>query len=112
MAGDDRENGAGGAGGRRGAGMTPYYQEAGITIYHGDCRDVFEEWEGLRTQPFDLILTDPPYGIYERGGKWGVKAQLGWDREPVDCLAQVVALGRTSIIWGGNYYALPPSRGW
>lgn len=43
--------------------MKPYYQHAGVTIYHGDCRDVMEEWDGLRTQPFDLLLTDPPYGI-------------------------------------------------
>ena len=38
--------------------MTPYYNHEGVTIYHGDCRDVF--W-GL--QPADLLLTDPPYGV-------------------------------------------------
>jgi len=38
--------------------MKPYYEHAGITIYHGDCRDI------LPTLPkFDLVLTDPPYGI-------------------------------------------------
>ncbi len=38
--------------------MKPYYQHAGITIYHGDCREV------LPTLPkVDLVLTDPPYGI-------------------------------------------------
>jgi DNA modification methylase len=37
--------------------MTPYYDEAGITIYHGDCRDVLPPL-GL----VDLVLTDPPYG--------------------------------------------------
>jgi hypothetical protein len=62
--------------------------------------------------PADCVLTDPPYGIYACGGKWGAKAQLTWDREPVDFMAQVLAKGRTAIIWGGNYYALPPSRGW
>lgn len=36
---------------------TPYYQEDGITIYHGDCRDILPELE-----PVDLVLTDPPYG--------------------------------------------------
>lgn len=36
--------------------MTPYYQHDGITIYHGDCRDV------LPTLPdVDLVLTDPPW---------------------------------------------------
>ncbi len=39
--------------------MTPYYSEAGITIYHGDCREILPEvWFGV-----DLLLTDPPYGI-------------------------------------------------
>ncbi len=49
--------------------MTPYYEQDGITIYHGDCREVMEQWEGLRTQPFDLLLTDPPYGLNEAAGK-------------------------------------------
>lgn len=36
--------------------MKPYYSHAGITIYHGDCREI------LPTLPaFDLVLTDPPY---------------------------------------------------
>jgi DNA modification methylase len=37
--------------------MTPYYQHAGITIYHGDCRDVLQ-----RLEPVDLVFTSPPYG--------------------------------------------------
>lgn len=41
---------------------TPYYHDphAGITIYHGDCRDILPCLEpGL----VDLVLTDPPYGV-------------------------------------------------
>lgn len=38
--------------------MKPYYESGGITIYHGDCRDVLPTLE-----PVDLVLTDPPYGI-------------------------------------------------
>ena len=38
--------------------MKPYYEEPGITIYHGDCRDILVEIE----RP-DLIITDPPYGM-------------------------------------------------
>ena len=37
--------------------MKPYYEQDGITIYHGDCREVLP---GLT---FDVIVTDPPYGI-------------------------------------------------
>lgn len=39
--------------------MKPYFQDGGVTIYHGDCRDVVT---GLLPQTVDLILTDPPYG--------------------------------------------------
>jgi|GEM_PF-605673 len=34
-----------------------YYDHAGITIYHGDCRDILPHLE-----PVDLVLTSPPYG--------------------------------------------------
>lgn len=37
--------------------MKPYYDEDGITIYHGDCRDVLPLIHG------DVIATDPPYGV-------------------------------------------------
>ncbi len=39
---------------------TPYYDKGGITIYHGDCRDVLPS---LPPGSVDLVLTDPPYGI-------------------------------------------------
>lgn len=34
----------------------PYYQRDGITIYHGDCREVLPSMPKV-----DLVLTDPPY---------------------------------------------------
>ncbi len=37
--------------------MTPYYQHAGITIYHGDCRDVLPDVRA------DLAITSPPYNL-------------------------------------------------
>lgn len=40
--------------------MKPYYQHAGITIYHGDCRDVLP---ALGRESIDLVVTDPPYGV-------------------------------------------------
>jgi site-specific DNA-methyltransferase (adenine-specific) len=36
-------------------GSTPYYEEHGIAIYHGDCRDFLPSMGGV-------VLTDPPYG--------------------------------------------------
>lgn len=40
--------------------LKPYYEdkETGITIYHGDCRDILPQLPKV-----DLVLTDPPYGI-------------------------------------------------
>jgi site-specific DNA-methyltransferase (adenine-specific) len=36
----------------------PYYEEDGIVIYHGDCRDILPHLPKV-----DLVLTDPPYGM-------------------------------------------------
>lgn len=36
----------------------PYYDHAGITIYHGDCREILPTLESV-----DLVVTDPPYGF-------------------------------------------------
>ena len=38
--------------------MEPYYERDGITIYHGDCREIMPELPEV-----DLLLTDPPYGM-------------------------------------------------
>jgi len=43
--------------------MTPYYERDGITIYHGDCRDILPT-----LPPVDLVLTDPPYGVDAKYG--------------------------------------------
>lgn len=37
--------------------MKPYYEHAGITIYHGDCREVLPSLEDV------TVITDPPYNI-------------------------------------------------
>ncbi len=34
----------------------PYYEHGGITIYHGDCREILGELAGV-----DLVVTSPPY---------------------------------------------------
>ncbi len=100
--------------------MKPYYEHAGITIYHGDCRDVLEEWEGLRTQSFDLLLTDPPYGLkwsenYSGGSISAVVADeiSRWDRRPdAETMIRCRNICRHAVIWGGNYLAdiLGPTR--
>ena len=43
--------------------MSPYYNHAGVTIYHGDCREV------IGNLSFDVLITDPPYGVSFEGKK-------------------------------------------
>jgi site-specific DNA-methyltransferase (adenine-specific) len=77
------------------------------TLYLGDCIEV------LPTLPVvEAVVTDPPYGIFDRGGKWGHKKDLHWDKSTVDGMEEIIALAAKVVIWGGNYYSLPPSRGW
>ena len=42
--------------------MTPYYNHAGVTIYHGDCRDL------LPMLSAESIITDPvwPNSIFPK----------------------------------------------
>jgi DNA modification methylase len=92
--------------------MTPYYDRDGITIYHADCRDILPT-----LPPVDLVLTDPPYGIGAHAmtlgnGKRIVFRGAGqWDTKPAD-IAPILSLGVDTVIWGGNYFPLPPSRCW
>lgn len=98
--------------------MKPYYEHAGITIYHGDCREILPAL-GM----FDLLLTDPPYGIGEAAGANKSRSVLAvsrnygdedWDDAPP--AAETISLCRDrathAIIFGGNYFALPPSSCW
>jgi site-specific DNA-methyltransferase (adenine-specific) len=38
--------------------VRPYYDESGIVIYHGDCRDLLPELGAI-----DALLADPPFGF-------------------------------------------------
>lgn len=78
-------------------------------LYLGDCRDILPTLGKV-----DAVVTDPPYGIGASAGvgKYGrikVAEDLAWDDEAPD-LTPVLALDVPTIIWGGNYFALPPSR--
>ena len=51
--------------------MKPYYDHDGITIYHGDCRDVLPSISGV-----DLVFTSPPYNLGNTTGG-GIAKTLG-----------------------------------
>ena len=89
------------------------------TLHLGDCRDILPT-----LGPVDAVVTDPPYGIARiwQGGSghgWGkARAQTAerndWDGAAPDAetLALILSLGKQHILWGGNYFDLPPSRCW
>ncbi len=51
--------------------MKPYYDEGGIQIWHGDCREILPT-----LGPVDLVLTDPPYG--EKLVSWDTERPGAW----------------------------------
>jgi site-specific DNA-methyltransferase (adenine-specific) len=81
------------------------------TLYLGDCRDILQTLGKV-----DAVVTDPPYGIgfaaqptrYQRAN--GMKAQE-WDDQKPD-LSLIISAAPKVVIWGGNHFALPQSRGW
>jgi len=97
----------------------PYYDQDGITIYNADCRDILPLLPKV-----DLVLTDPPYGIGEHGGKCRTRGKsapnhvsLGWDNETpaVEVFDWIFEKSSAQVIWGANYFTdknLPPSMGW
>lgn len=94
----------------------PYYDHAGITIYHGDCLEIMPDLEKV-----DLVLTDPPYGIL--GGSKAIggsnmvevnKYDLSWDCQSISkkVLDQLREISGEQIFWGWNHYAhsLPETK--
>jgi DNA modification methylase len=83
----------------------------------GDCREV------LPTLPkVDAVVTDPPYGTQDlwkkptvpKNRKWHLFGEghiNGWDvHSPI--VADLPTYAGQCIIWGGQFYDLPPSRSW
>ena len=96
--------------------MKPYYEDSAVTIYLGDCLEIVP-----CLGRFDLLLTDPPYGIgYVHGVGGGNSARStefsgvsvygdNSDFDPSPWLSY-----DRSILWGANHFAnkLPSSAGW
>jgi DNA modification methylase len=88
--------------------MKPYYDHNGITIYHGDCREI------LPTLPkVDLVLTDPPYNVraedIDLEGRSAMRRDFGaWDEgwHPADFLRDSFALLRE----GGSVLSFTSDR--
>lgn len=98
--------------------LRPYYQDAHCTIYHGDCREILPT-----LGRFDLLLTDPPYGIgagsMTMGKGQSDKAKQNriehsdWDQVKPE-VAWCLSSAKYACVWGGNYWAndFPESNDW
>ncbi len=109
--------------------IEPYFRDDMVTLYCADWRDLDPQ-----LLIADALIVDPPYGIGEAAGKnasrnkpFGSPTQLGkrvvyakdygnddWDHEPpsAEDIARMRTIAPYQIIWGGNYFHLPPSRCW
>ncbi|HEY6018523.1 MAG TPA: DNA methyltransferase [Candidatus Paceibacterota bacterium] len=85
------------------------------TLYNCDC---MEYMRGLPDKAFDLAIVDPPYGIGadnhagpEKHG-WRQWPKKEWDKSIPEKLyfSELFRVSKNQIIWGGNYFVLPPTR--
>ncbi len=83
------------------------------TLYLGDCREILPALPKV-----DAVVTDPPYGIgfAAQPTLWQRRAghlPKDWDDKASDAVdSMLLDVCDDAIIWGGNHYMLPPSRGW
>lgn len=76
------------------------------TLYLGDCREILPT-----LGPVAAVVTDPPYGIgIARNPIRQKHASQAWDDAVPgdDIFAALNDLSVWQIIWGGNYFGLPP----
>ena len=90
-----------------------------INLHLGDS---LAAMRAMDDNAYDLAIVDPPYGLGNKtyGGKDPKKtrnsqtkfAAHDWDNEipPPEYFEQLRRISRNQIIWGGNYFDLPPTR--
>lgn len=88
-----------------------------IELLNVDC---MEYMATLPDKAFDLCIVDPPYGLDKSStngaGKLKHRAlnrlDTSWDVAPSpEYFIELRRVSAHQIIWGGNYFGLPPSRG-
>ena len=89
--------------------------------------DCMEYMKQCRDKQFDLVIVDPPYGIEEMtgtnpaAGRGKLKHRVfnreekkfnQWDKSPSkEYVDELFRVSKNQIIFGGNYFDLPPTRG-
>ena len=84
-------------------------------VYCMDCMDALRQTPDMY---FDLAVVDPPYGIgFEDGGQYfkrknklkGKKWDSGTPQD--EYFIELFRASKNQVIWGGNYFDLPATRG-
>ena len=87
-----------------------------IKLYNCDCMELMAK---TPDKYYSLALVDPPYGLPKDAvhgrGKLKNRAintmNMKWDVAPNDdYFRELFRISKNQIIWGGNYFPLPPSR--
>lgn len=89
--------------------------------FNMDCMDLMARY---KDKHFELAIVDPPYGLGKRLSSGGgqhknMKARLMYEAGPQwdnavpgpGYFKELFRVSQNQIIWGGNYFALPPTRG-
>lgn len=84
-----------------------------IDLLHADCMAYMAS---LPDKAFDLAIVDPPYGIGAANGAHSNLKALGcknWDCSVPDdeYFRELFRVSKNQLIWGGNYFVLPATRG-
>lgn len=86
--------------------------------FNMDCMEAMKQFPD---KYFDLAVVDPPYGgvFTENGGCKGWFAKyhesedeiIGWNSAPQkEYFDELARVSKNQVIWGGNYFGLPPTR--
>ena len=103
-----------------------------IELIHGDSLQALKSYGDNH---FDVAIVDPPYGLgfdgevasmtispnmgSERKKRWNGRkvnqyTKKDWDKEvpPKEYWDELFRVSKNQIVWGGNHFELPQSRGW
>ena len=88
-----------------------------IKMYNEDC---LEAMKLIPDNAYDLAIVDPPYGLGNKlvDGNASRNSKIRYNRDSIkwdivpnqEYFNELFRVSKNQIIWGGNYFNLPPTR--